>query len=179
MKRILIICFAIVIAVQLNAQFTKSNITGTGLTCAMCSSNAINKALQAKPFIQSVRADIENSAFHIIFKENTDVDVDDLRKAVEDAGFAIGSLKMTGNFNEVKIGNDVHVQIGSRHFHFLNVSDQVLNGEQTITIIDKDFDRETVQKYSETTKMKCLVSGKAGSCCPGAVAGTRYIHATI
>jgi copper chaperone CopZ len=179
MKRILIICIAIVIAVQLNAQFTKATLQATGLTCAMCS-NAINKALQAKPFIQSVKADIKNSAFHIIFKENTDVDVDDLRKAVEDAGFAIGSLKMTGNFNEVKIGNDVHVQIGSRHFHFLNVSDQVLNGEQTITIIDKDFlTAKQFKKYSETTKMKCLVSGKAGSCCPGAVAGTRVYHATI
>ena len=161
------------------AQFTKASLQATGLTCAMCN-NAINKALQIKPFIQSVKSDIKNSSFSIVFKENVDVDIDEIRKAVEDAGFGVGSLKLTGNFKEVKIGNDTHVQIGDRHFHFLNVNNQVLEGEQTITIIDKDFlTAKQFKKYSEATKMKCLQSGKAGSCCPGVAAGTRIYHVTI
>jgi hypothetical protein len=136
--------------------------------------------LQAKPFIQSVKSDIKNSSFNIVFKENADVDIDELRKAVEDAGFGIGSLKLTGNFKEVKIGNDTHVQIGDKNFHFLNVSDQVLNGEQTITIVDKDFlTAKQFKKFSESAKMKCLQSGKAGACCPGVAAGTRIYHVTI
>src|SRR6185295_8214552 len=99
----------------------------------------------------------------------------------EDAGFGVGSLKLTGNFKEVKIGNDSHVQIGGRHFHFLNVSDQLLNGEKTITIVDKDFlTAKQFKKFNETTKMKCLQSGKANACCPpGVTAGTRIYHVTI
>jgi len=179
MKIIITICLAIVMAVQLNAQFTKATLQATGLTCAMCS-NAINKALQARPFIQSVKADIKNSSFSIVFKENADVDIDEIRKAVEDAGFAIGSLKLTGSFNEIKIGNDSHVQIGDRHFHFLNASNQVLNGEQTITIVDKDYlTAKQFKKISESSKTKCLVSGKSASCCPGVAAGTRVYHVTI
>jgi len=179
MKKIIIICVAIVMAVQLNAQFTKATLQATGLTCAMCS-RAINKALEAKPFIQSVKSDIKNSSFDIVFKENADVDIDEIRKAVEDAGFAIGSLKLTGTFNAIKIGNDAHVQIGDRHFHFLNASNQVLSGEQTITIVDKDYlTAKQFKKISESTKMKCLVSGKAASCCPGVATGTRIYHVTI
>lgn len=179
MKKLLLLATAALMVVCVHAQFKSATLQATGLTCAMCS-NAINKALQAKPFIQSVKSDIKNSAFNIVFKDNTDVDIDELRKAVEDAGFAIGSLKLTGDFNEVKIGDDAHVQIGTRHFHFLHVNDQVLNGEQTITIIDKDFlTAKQFKKYSELTKMKCLVSGKAGACCPGVAAGTRVYHVTI
>ena len=179
MKKIQLFFAIMLVTVQLNAQFTKATLQATGLTCAMCS-NAINKALQAKPFIQSVKSDIKNSAFSIVFKESADVDIDEIRKAVEDAGFGVGSLKLTGNFKEVKIGNDTHVQIGDRHFHFLNVSNQVLDGEQTITIVDKDFlTAKQFKKFSEATKMKCLQSGKAGSCCPGVAAGTRIYHVTI
>ena len=98
MKKIIIICLAVIAVFQSNGQFTKATLQATGLTCAMCS-NAINKALQAKPFIQSVKSDIKNSAFNIVFKENADVDIDEIRKAVEDAGFAVGSLKLTGNFS--------------------------------------------------------------------------------
>ena len=167
------------ISLGVSAQFTTANLQATGLTCAMCS-NAINKALQKIPFVESVRSDIKNSAFEITFRQNTDIDIDGLRKAVEDAGFAVGRLKLTGNFKEVKIDNDSHVQIGNEHFHFIDVSGPVLSGQQTITIIDKDFlTAKQFKKYSETTKMKCLVSGKAGSCCPGVVAGTRVYHATI
>ncbi|MDP4263670.1 MAG: heavy-metal-associated domain-containing protein [Bacteroidota bacterium] len=179
MKKLMSIILGLLMGIALQAQFTKATLQATGLTCAMCS-NAINKALKTKPFIESVKPDIKNSSFDITFKENADVDIDAIRKAVEDAGFGIGGLRLTANFSEVKIGNDKHVQLGDKHFHFLHVDSQVLNGEQTITIIDKDFLTERqFKKFSAETKMKCLQPGKAGSCCPGVAAGTRIYHATI
>ncbi|MEI9808919.1 MAG: heavy metal-associated domain-containing protein [Bacteroidota bacterium] len=179
MKKILLFLAIMVVAVQLNAQFTRATLQATGLTCAMCS-NAINKALQAKPFIQSVRADIKNSAFDIVFKENAEVNIDEIRKAVEDAGFGVGNLKLTGNFNEVKIENDKHVKVGNANFHFLNVSDQVLNGEQTIMVVDKNFlTVKQFKKFSNATKMECLQTGKAASCCKDLAPGTRIYHVTI
>jgi copper chaperone CopZ len=179
MKKFISAAIGLLMVLSLQAQFTKATLQATGLTCAMCS-NAINKALQAKPFIQSVKSDIKNSAFNIVFKENADVDIDEIRKAVEDAGFGVGSLKLTGNFKEVKIDNDKHVQIGDKNFHFLKVGSQVLNGEQTITIVDKDFlTAKQFKKFSDATKMKCLQSGKGDSNCPGVAAGTRIYHVTI
>lgn len=179
MKKVIIFCFTIALAFQSHGQFTRARLQATGLTCAMCS-NAINKALQAKPFIQSVHSDIKNSSFDIVFKDNEDADIDEIRKAVEDAGFGIGSLKLTGNFTGIKINNDEHVQIGNRQFHFLNVSSQVLNGEQTITVVDKNFlTVKQFKKISGATKMECMQTGKAASCCKGVAADTRIYHVTI
>ena len=163
------------------AQFTRASLQATGLTCAMCS-NAINKALLQVPFIESVKSDIKNSAFNIVFKQGQDVKIDALRKAVEDAGFSVGNLKMTGNFQELKIENDKHIEIGKEIFHFLNVNEQVLNGEQTIMVVDKNFlTAKQFKKFSSASKMSCVQTGKAASCCikDGIAADARVYHVTI
>ena len=181
MKRWLLFIIVTGVGVSLQAQFSKATLQATGLTCAMCS-NAINKALQKVPFVESVKPDIKNSSFGIVFKKDARVDIDALKDAVEDAGFSVGSLKLTGNFNEVKIATDQHVKIGNDNFHFLNVKSQVLNGEQTIFVVDKNFVTEKqFKKYSSSAKMSCMQSGKAASCCvkDGIPAGTRIYHVTI
>ena len=181
MKKLLLILAIAFIAFSSHAQFTSANLQATGLTCAMCS-NAINKALQKVPFIESVKPDIKNSSFGIVFKKDAEVDIDALKDAVEDAGFSVGSLKLTGNFNEVKIAADQHVKIGNENFHFLNVKSQTLNGEQTIAVVDKNFVTEKqFKKYSAATKMSCIRTGKAASCCvkDGIPAAARVYHVTI
>jgi copper chaperone CopZ len=179
MKKILIIAWLFITVVQSYGQFTKATLQATGLTCAMCS-NAINKALKAKPFIQSVISDIKNSSFDIVFKENADVNIDEIKRAVEDAGFSIGNLKLTGNFNDIKIEDNEHVKIGDKNFHFIKVNNQTLNGERTITMAEKDFlTPKQFKKFSDATKMKCFQTGKAESCCSGMVSGSRVYHVTI
>ncbi len=181
MKKFLLFVGLLFFAAQLQAQFINASLQASGLTCAMCS-NAINKALAKLPFINSVKSDIKNSAFYIVFKENTEVDIDGIRKAVEDAGFSVAKLKLTGNFYDVKIVNDQHVVIGSSTYHFLNVSTQVLSGEKTITLVDKNFlTAREFKKYSSATKMSCLQTGKAADCCKkeGIAENTRIYHVTI
>lgn len=181
MKTLLLVIAIAFVGLPSNAQFTKADLQATGLTCAMCS-NAINKALLAVPFVASVKPDIKNSAFHIEFKKDQTVDIDAIKKAVEDAGFSVGSLKVTGYFEELKIANDKHVGIGKDVFHFLNVSDQSLNGEKTIIVVDRDFlTAKQFKKYSSATKMSCIKTGRAASCCleEGIPAQARVYHVTI
>ena len=181
MKKLLLPLIIALSTVSSQAQFTKATLQATGLTCAMCS-NAINKALQKVSFVESVKADIKNSSFSIVFKTGTQADIDALKDAVEDAGFSIGSLKLLGSFSEVKIEKDKHIKIGNENFHFLNADGQVLTGEQTITVVDKNFVTEKqYKKYSATTKMSCMQTGKAASCCvkDGIVTGERVYHVTI
>lgn len=181
MKRILLIISAVVFSLGMNAQFSKASLQATGLTCAMCS-NAINKALQKVPFVESVRSDIKNSSFSIVFKEGQDIDIDALKKAVEDAGFSVGSLKLTGNFSELKVEKDKHIKIGNENFHFLNGEGQSVNGEQVITVVDKNFITEKqFKKIAGGTKMNCVLSGKASSCCikDGMAEGERVYHVII
>ncbi len=181
MKKLLLILIIALSAAPSQAQFTKATLQATGLTCAMCS-NAINKALQKVPFVETIKSDIKNSAFTMAFKADTQVDIDALKDAVEDAGFSIGSLMLTGSFSETKIEKDQHIKIGNENFHFLNVNSQVLNGEQTITVVDKNFVTEKqFKKHSSATKMSCMQTGKAASCCvkDGISAGERVYHVTI
>lgn len=181
MKKLLLILAMAFVVLQAQAQFSKAVLQATGLTCAMCS-NAINKALQAVPFVESVRSDIKNSSFNIAFKSGQEVDIDALKKAVEDAGFSIGNLKLTGQFTNVKIGADEHVQVGNNSFHFLDVKEQTLNGEATIMVVDKDYvTAKQFKKFSASTKMNCVQTGKAESCCTkeGIAEGTRIYHVTI
>lgn len=181
MKKLLLILIMAIMAATSQAQFTKATLQATGLTCAMCS-NAINKALQKVSFVENVKADIKNSSFDIVFKNNTPIQVDALKDAVEDAGFAVGCLKLTGNFSDTKIGKDQHVNIGNEIFHFLNVSNQVLQGEQTISVVDKNFVTEKqFRKYSTASKISCFQTGKAANCSvrDGIPDGERIYHVTI
>src|SRR5688500_10998720 len=98
-----------------HAQFNKATLQAIVLTCAMCT-KAINNSLEELSFIQSVKADIKNSAFNIVFKEGSKVDIDRLKKAVEDAGFSVARLKVAGNFNNLAIKNNEHIQVHGNTF---------------------------------------------------------------
>lgn len=171
MKRIVILILILGAGLLSQAQFTKATLQASGLTCAMCN-NAINKALKGLAFVSTVKSDIKNASFDIGFKEGAAVDIDAMRDAVEDAGFFVAKLKVTGNFDNVNVKNDQHVVIGDKTYHFLEISDQVLNGEQTLTLLDKNFlTSKEFKKVSHATKMECLQTGKEQN--------TRIYHVTI
>lgn len=181
MKKALVVVLMIFVALQSGAQFSKARLQATGLTCAMCS-NAINKALEKISFVESVRSDIKNSAFDIIFRKDADVNIDMLKDAVEDAGFFVGSLHVTGSFNEIKIDPDKYSKIGNANFHFLNTDSKVLNGEVTLKIVDKSFlTAKEFKKINATAKTPCLQTGKADAAHAGngIKEGDRVYHVTI
>lgn len=162
-------------------QFSKASLQASGLTCSMCS-KAVKNALEEVSFVEEVKVDIKTQKYNIMFKENSNPDFDALKKAVEDAGFSLASLKVTGNFSNVNVQKDKHVVVGGKNFHFLNGDSRMLNGEQTLTIVDKDFvSAKEFKKVSTASKMECVQTGKAGSCCTkdGISANTRIYHVTI
>ena len=181
MKKILFLLMVTMISFSSRAQFTKGTLQATGLTCAMCS-NAIHKALQKVPFVESVRSDIKNSAFNLVFKQGSSIDIDALKNAVDEAGFSVGSLNLTGNFEEQAIGQDTHLRLGEMNFHFLESSARVLKGEQTLTVVDKDFvTAKEFKKLSSDTRAACFRDGKTASCCmkEGMQEGERVYHVRI
>lgn len=181
MKKNILLLAVIIISISATAQFTKASLQASGLTCSMCS-KAVKVALEKVPFVQEVKVDIKNQEYSLAFRENTDVDFDMLKKAVEDAGFSVASLKITCTFSDLKIQKDKHLQIGTKNFHFLNGADDVLNGERIITIVDKDFlPAKEFKKLNASSKKECVQTGKAGNCClqDGIAAGARVYHVTI
>lgn len=181
MKKMILVGLLAAVVLQGSAQFTKASLQASGLTCSMCN-NAIYKALKALPFVASVESDIKKASFDIAFKKEERVDIDALRSAVEDAGFSVAAFTLTGNFNNLQVADDKHVVIGDTHLHFLKANERVLNGQQTLTVVDKGFlTAKNFRKYAAATKMDCVQTGKAGACCKkeGMSEGTRVFHVTI
>ena len=181
MKTLKILFVFLLSATIANAQFKTGRLQAAGLTCAMCT-KAINEALTQVPFIQDIDVDIKQSEFILTFKPGANVDPDVLKKAVEDAGFSVARLKLTGDFSNVKIEKDAHVSIQGKTFHFLNGNAQTLNGEKTITVVDKYFvPAKDFKKYASSSTLNCVQTGKAGNCCTreSVAQNTRIYHVII
>jgi copper chaperone CopZ len=182
MKKIVgLLLVALLLNTTITAQFNKAQLQASGLTCALCT-KAIDNALKKISFVESVAPNIKTSSFTIVFKKDAAVDADALRVAVEDAGFFISKLQLTGFFSNIPVKNDTHVTVDGKTFHFINAKEQVLNGEQTITLVDKLFvPARQFKKMSTATTHTCLQTGKAAACCEkvGADKNARIYHVTI
>jgi copper chaperone CopZ len=161
----------LITSISVSAQIKSATLQASGLTCAMCS-NAINKSLKTLSFIERVESDIPNSSFLITFKSGTEINFDQMKKKVEDAGFSVAKLKVVAVFTNENIQNEKAITLEGKQFYFVNVKDQVLNGEQTLTIIDKNF--IPLKEY----KRFALLT-KADSFKTGETKGTRIYHVTI
>jgi copper chaperone CopZ len=165
MKKIFIVAAVLLSSIFTNAQFHSASLTAAGLTCAMCT-RAIYNSLEKVPAIEKIDADIKNSQFLITFKKETAVDPDQLKNAVEDAGFSVSKLKMTGDFNNIQISSDSHVAFDGKTFHFIKSPEKVLNGKQTISLVDKSYvTAREFKKVAATTDHPCVETGKAEECC--------------
>jgi len=165
MKKCILSFLIMVTCIAGYSQFSKATLQASGLTCAMCS-KAVKVALEKVSFVKEVKVNIRQQEYSIAFKENSNTDFDELKKAVEDAGFSVASLKITGSFSAVDVEKDKHMKLDGKNFHFVNSNTQVLNGEKTFTIVDKDFlSAKEYKKYSAATKLECIKTGKAGECC--------------
>ena len=127
------------------AQFQSARLQATGLTCALCS-KAIHQSLEKLPFVEKVTADIKSSAFSVQFKEGATLSPDELKTAVEDAGFFIGELLLVG-----KEGNDLPTQsapfqLGENWYQLLNNKPIRERSAFTWSVIDKGFVTEKMFK---------------------------------
>ncbi|MBA4167371.1 MAG: heavy-metal-associated domain-containing protein [Chitinophagaceae bacterium] len=173
MKKIFLSAAVLFTAILSNAQFTSAKLTAAGLTCAMCT-KAIYNALEKVPSVSKIDTDIKNSSFVISFKNGADVDADALGNAVEEAGFSVVKLSLTGNFNNVPVSDNAHVIMYGKTYHFVKVNINTLNGEQTLNMIDKKFiSAKEFKKYETGKGQPCLESGKAEACCPQSLAAAK------
>jgi copper chaperone CopZ len=170
----------LLIGLQANAQITKASLQASGLTCSMCS-KAVKLALEKVSFVEKVQVDIKNQQYNITLKEGQAFELDDLGKAVADAGFSVAKLTVTAKLDQKQLEKDEHLKIGSHTFHVLNAGKQVVNGETTLTVVDKNFvSAKDFKKYSGMSKMQCVQTGRMEKCCTaGDGATARIYHAII
>lgn len=178
MKKLIPFFFLLFLAMKSPGQITHGSLQATGLTCALCS-NAINKALKALPFIDSVKANVKTSGFAIVFKPGTDVNPDAIRQAVEDAGFFVGGLALTVQLQQPGKSNGGYLKLGQRWFRVLGQHSGSFTGSRVIHLQDKGFlTVKEFRKVSAQWKLPGLETGKAGkdAAAAGIKEGERIYH---
>ncbi|MBE7179580.1 MAG: heavy-metal-associated domain-containing protein [Mucilaginibacter polytrichastri] len=155
------------------AQFTSAELQVSGLTCSMCS-KATEKSLRTLSFIQNIKPDLNRNLFVISFKKNAAVQLDQIKKKVEDAGFSVSNLQATFDFKNVAVKDNFHYNYGGSLYHFMQVDNRTLNGPVKLTLLDKNF--VPGKKFS-------ALASKSASAYPcfktGKMDGMRVYHVTI
>ena len=131
------------------AQFTKAELQVSGLTCSMCS-KATEKSLRTLNFIGDIKADLNRNVFVITFKKDITVNLDQISKKVENAGFFVNNFKATFNFDNVKINNNAF-SYGGDSYKLVNGEGKALTGPVAVTVVDKGFAPASVYKKYRTT----------------------------
>jgi len=168
------------ITLQANAQLISADVGVNGLTCSMCA-RGTEETLKRLDFIDSIDVDLNTLVAHIIFKKNMNAPIEDIVKAVEDAGFSVRNITAVYDFKNKKIGKDEHIDYGNDVLHFVGVDDQTLNGQVTLRFIDKQFvSKKEFKDWSKKTSMTCYKNNKKDACCPANVTqAKRLFHVTL
>ncbi|QPH38030.1 heavy-metal-associated domain-containing protein [Pedobacter endophyticus] len=132
---IIMLFFAVNVSAQ---QISTADLQVTGLTCSMCS-NATQKSLETLSFVNTVKPDLNKNIFVLTFKKGTDINIDLIRKKVQDAGFSVGGLTANFNFNQVKIDEKGQAIVNGNVYRFVNAKNKTLNGLVKASVVDKNF----------------------------------------
>lgn len=141
MKKIASLLMTIVVLLSINisfAQISKAEIIATGLTCSMCS-NAINKQLKSLPEVQNVAIDLNTNTFTVTLKKNNNISPKILKERVQKAGFFVGSMIITLDFDNQKIQNNAKIKKNNLDLIFLDTNVKTLNGLTNLKILDKEY----------------------------------------
>ncbi len=120
------------------AQISKAEIVATGLTCSMCS-NAINKQLKKLPEVENVAIDLNTNTFTVSLKKNSTITPRILKESVQKAGFFVGSMIVTINFDNQKIDENSKIKKDNLNLIFIDTNQKILNGLTKFKVLDKGY----------------------------------------
>lgn len=152
MKKLISITIFLFITYVASSQIIRAELTATGLTCSMCSKATYNQ-LKSISEVELVEPDLNNTTFIIHFKSNTPVNINNLKKKVEDAGFSVGELVVLFKFDTQVAENNTSFVLDNNTYKFMDTKPSTLNGEVRLKILDKGYviDKE-YKKYLNMAK---------------------------
>ncbi len=183
MKSIKKLIFAVIFTATIhhaNAQINSALIQVGGLTCSMCSFST-EKAIRTLPFIKDVKANLEKAEYELTFKPEVEINLDQIAEKVTGAGFSVIKLVVSTQFDNLTITENEHVTLGKNNYHFMNVSDKVLDGTIKIQYLDRNFlSPKEFKKLSAKSTFACFQTGKKESCCKDSKGSySRIFHVTL
>jgi len=149
MKSTIVYITLLLLALNANAQIVKAEIIATGLTCSMCS-NAINKQFKSLAEVENVETDLNTNTFTVYLKKDSKITPRILKERVEKAGFFVGSMIVTLQFENLKIEDNFSVNKDNLSLVFIDSKPKTLNGATKVKILDKGF--VTIKEFKKLAK---------------------------
>lgn len=114
------------------------SLQASGLTCSMCS-RAIYKSLLKVSSVKKVEEDIKNSTYTIFFKDQAKVILDDLKRAVKNAGFSVAAIEVNARFDHTEIAAGAPLRVDDLTFTLTGPLPPAIEGRQRLVLQGKDL----------------------------------------
>lgn len=155
------VLFAIATIVSGKAQIKSASIRIDGLTCSACS-YATQKSLLELTFVDSVKMDLANNIAVVTFKNDTKVNISQLAQKVVDAGFSVGRLTTSINFDSAGRNENTCFEYEGNLYHLINAQEPELKGEHTILFVGKKYMNKAELKKWKAVKNDIICKPNEG-----------------
>lgn len=130
--------FFIFLSVKVNGQILSAEVKANGLVCSLCS-RSIEMSLMKLDFIEKVEVDLQNTTTLLSFKAGKEVDIGKITRAVEKAGFSVGSMKIEYRIPPVSDNSNGCIAEGPIVFQLLNHPRDQISGIVKFIVIGPEF----------------------------------------
>lgn len=164
MKRLNIILFLFVIlitAFNVKAQFISAEIGVNGLTCSACSRN-VEMQIRKLYFVKDVQMNLENTTGVIIFKDSAAPDMDQIAKAIVNAGFSVRYLTAVFRFapDATQPSENYCMTYHDAIYQFIKIGPYQLINPLTIKFIGREFlPKKEYLQWQDILKQACDTRG--------------------
>ena len=125
-----------------------------GLTCSLCT-RSVEMRLMRLGFIDSVSMSLEKTEGRVYFRSNEPIFLNEIAKAVVDAGFSIRFVRLEFNFDDVNVEADGSFTFQGKNFLWLDYPG-LAKGNVSLKLVDEAFlprkESSSWKKKIESTK---------------------------
>jgi copper chaperone CopZ len=130
-----------------------------GLTCSMCS-RSVEMSLRRLDFVDSVSMSLEKTEGRIFLHNNTPVNLQQIAKAVVNAGFSVRFLRVEFSFNDVAVNQDGSFSYRGQDYEWIDFNGGITKARASLKLVDENF---LPKKESLQWKKKVTALTKSGN----------------
>jgi copper chaperone CopZ len=107
-----------------------------GLTCSMCS-RSVEMSLRRLDFVDSVAMSLEKTEGRIYFESNALINLQQIAKAIVNAGFSVRFVRIEFTFDDIPLNNDGSFVFQGQTFEWLDFKNKTR--EASLKLVDDNF----------------------------------------
>ncbi len=143
------------VTVTAHGQIQSVSIGVNGLTCSQCS-RTVEMSLRKLPFVEDVQMNLEHTEGRIEIKKGSKADMEQVAKAVTNAGFSLRYLQADVAFNSQTTVSGSCMSLAGDEYVFSTPPAEPLRGMITLKFLDRNFlPKSDFKKIQASLKNPC------------------------